>query len=110
MIQTAQIFVFLALHLLVLGLCVAALADAVRRPAGAFTAAGKRTRKFWVGVTAAATAVAFVGVPPPIGIGAFGILVIVAAVASIVYLVDVKPALGPHRRPGTGGRAQRGGW
>lgn len=110
MIQTAQIFVFLALHLLVLGFSVVALVDVLRRPAGAFTAAGKRTRTFWLGVTAAATAVSFVGVPPPLGIGAFGFLVIVAAVASIVYLVDVKPALGPPGRPGAGGRPPRGGW
>lgn len=111
MIRSAQVLVFLVLHLFVLVVCAVALIDAARRPAGAFTAAGKRTKKFWVGITAGATAVAFVGVPPPLGIGAFGFLVVVAAVAGIVYNVDVKPAVAPYSGgPGAGGRPRRGGW
>lgn len=109
MIRTAQIFLFLGLYLLVLGLSVAALVDVVRRPAAAFPRAGKRTKTFWLAIVGAATAVAFVAIPPPIGIGALSSLAILSAVAAIVYLVDVKPALGPMsggrggRRPGTGG-------
>ena len=108
MIATAQIVIFLALHVLVLGFCVVAVVDAARRPAAAFTAAGKRTKNFWLAVTGVATAVAFVGLPPPLGLGLFGFLVIVAAVAGIVYLVDVRPAVSSYGG-GRGGRA-RGSW
>jgi len=109
-IRTVQVYLFLALYLLVLGLSVAALVDVVRRPAAAFPRAGKRTKSFWLAVVGVATAVAFVAIPPPIGIGALSSLAIVSAVAAIVYLVDVKPALGP-RSGGRGGRPPgTGGW
>ena len=115
MIQYVQLFIFLALFLLVFALCVVALIDVLRRPAGAFTSAGKRTKNFWLAVIGAATAVAFVAIPPPVGLGLLSFLALGSAVASIVYLVDVKPAVGPYSgggRPGGGrpGGPSRGGW
>ena len=113
MIFTAQILIFLALYLMVFVLCVVAVVDLLRRPAQAFVSAGKRTKAFWGGILGVATAVAFVAIPPPLGIGELTFLALASAVAAIVYLVDVRPALapytrgprGPGRRPGG-----QGGW
>lgn len=109
MIRTLQVYLFLGLYLVVFAMSVAALLDVLRRPAQAFTGAGKRTKSFWLGLTAAATAVAFVAIPPPLGIGALGFLALGSAVVATVYLVDVKPALGPAGR-GPSGRSRPGGW
>lgn len=110
MIFTLQIWIFFALYLLVFVMCVVALVDLLRRPAGAFVNAGKRTRGFWLAVIGVATAVAFVAIPPPFGIGQLGFLALGSAVAAIVYLVDVKPAVA--RYSGGRGRGPRagGGW
>lgn len=101
----AQAIVFLLLYLLVFVLCVVALIDLLRRPAPAFVNAGKRTKGFWGAILGVATAVAFVALPPfdaPLGF-----LVLIAAVAASVYLVDVRPAVAPYS--GRGGRGPRGG-
>lgn len=103
-----QNLVFLALNLFVFVLCVVALVDLLRRPAGAFPAAGKRTKTFWGAILGVATAVAFVALPP-LNFGQLGILVLLGAVGAIVYLVDVRPALGPHRR-GPQGPTRPSGW
>ncbi len=107
-----QILLFLLFSLVILVLTVWALVDALRRPASAFVAAGKRTKQIWSIILGIATAVAFFSVPPPLGLGAFPtFLSLLSAVAAIVYLVDVRPALGPHsRRRGAGGGPSRGGW
>lgn len=111
MIRTLQIYLFLALYLLVLGMSVMSLLDVLRRSPEAYQRAGKRTKGFWLAVTGVATAVAFVAIPPPLGLGLLSTLAIVSAVAAIVYLVDVKPALGPLRRGGGAGRGPgTGGW
>lgn len=104
-LSSLQSLVFLALSLLVLALCVVALVDAARRPASAFTSAGKRTKNFWVAVLGVATAIAFVG----LGNAGFLFFAVIAAVAAGVYLADVKPAITPYSgRGGSGG--SRGGW
>ena len=110
-IATAQTLVYLALYLVVFVLSAWALLDAATRPAAAFVTAGKRTKKFWLGVTGAATAVAFIALPP-LSVGGF--LVIGAAIAAGVYLADVRPAVKPYSG-GRGGRGRgtpptRGGW
>nr|WP_218885552.1 DUF2516 family protein [Kineococcus aurantiacus] len=93
--------VLLVLGVAALGLEVWALLDCLRRPAAAFTAAGKRTKTFWTAITAVATAVGFVSVFSVLGI--FGILAVVGAA---VYLADVRPAV---RQYGGGPRRDRGG-
>jgi uncharacterized membrane protein len=53
-----------------------ALADALARPDGAFVAAGKQTKAFWL-------LVLFIGL----------LLTLIGLIAAIVYLVDVRPAV-----------------
>ncbi|RYV50583.1 DUF2516 family protein [Pengzhenrongella frigida] len=115
MIRSLQILVYFALYFTVFVFAAWALVDALTRPAGAFVSAGKRTKNFWLAVTGAATAVAFVAIPAPIGLGAFSFLALAAAVGGIVYLVDVRPAVRPYsgrrgRGQGGGGKSPRGGW
>ena len=116
MIAGIQFLVLLALHVAVFVLCAFALIDAARRPANAFTSAGKRTKGFWVALLGVATAIAFIAIPYPPGSGRLGFFVAgLAAAAAGVYLADVRPAVGPYsggkgprgpRRPGGPG----GGW
>lgn len=116
MILQAQQFIYFALYFIVFVLAVWATVDAATRPPGAFVSGGKRTKNFWLAVTGAATAVAFVAIPAPLGFGALSFLALGSAVAAIVYLVDVRPAIRPYSgrkggRGGPGGRTPpRGGW
>ncbi|MEN1975783.1 MULTISPECIES: DUF2516 family protein [unclassified Cellulomonas] len=108
---SAQVLLLLAFSLVILVLAVWALVDALRRPASAFAAAGKQTKQIWSIILGVATVVAFIAVPPPLGIGAFPLfLALLSAVAAIVYLVDVRPAVGPHSGRRGGGGPSRGGW
>jgi hypothetical protein len=107
-IAQAQSLVYNVLFLVVFVLAAWSLIDAAIRPAAAFVNAGKRTKRFWVAITAVATAVSFAG------LGGGGFLVIIAAVAAGVYLADVRPAVKPYSG-GRGGRGRgtppsRGGW
>lgn len=63
-----------------------ALIDCVMRPTKAFEAAGKLTKPAWLAITAIALAVDLI-------FGPLGILGLAGIVASIVYLVDVRPAV-----------------
>lgn len=74
-----------ALGLGLLGLKVWALIDALRRPAGAFVAAGKQTKVIWVAML---TVVVLLG-----GTGVLGLFALAGTVAAVVYLVDVRPAV-----------------
>lgn len=68
-----------------------ALIDALIRPSAAYVAAGKLTKPAWGAITALALVIIyFTGV-----LSFFGLF---AVVASIVYLVDVRPALKGLRR------------
>jgi hypothetical protein len=80
----ALLLLSLAAHLLV----IAAFVDAATRPGGAFLAADKWTKPLWLLALALGFFLIFVGV-----------------IASIVYFVDVRPAV----RLAGGGRAGRGG-
>jgi hypothetical protein len=63
-----------------------ALVDCVLRPTKAFEAAGKLTKPAWLAITAIALVVGLL-------FGPLGILGLAGIVASIVYLVDVRPAV-----------------
>lgn len=106
-----QLGLFLLFYVAIFVLSVWALVDCLRRPAAAFVTAGKRTRTFWTWVLVVATVVAFISIPPPVGIGLPfpSFLALISAAAAIVYLVDVRPAVTPYsgRR---GGGPSRGGW
>ncbi|HVE73616.1 MAG TPA: DUF2516 family protein [Mycobacteriales bacterium] len=83
----------LLVNLGLLVLSVWALVDALSRPAAAFVAAGKQTKTIWLAILGVALLLVLIGA----GIlGFFGILV---AIATIVYLVDVRPAV-REMRPG----------
>jgi len=110
-IANVQVLLFLALSVVLLGIELWALVDAARRPAGAFTYGGKRTKRFWVLLTAAGALVGFIAIPPPLGLGIFGTFTMfIAVVPAGVYLADVRPAVsgygGGRRRP----PRQGGGW
>jgi hypothetical protein len=76
-----------ALSLAVLVLHVWAVVDCVTRPATAFEAAGKLTKPAWLGITGGATLIGLIFFYP------LSIFALAAIVASIVYLVDVRPAI-----------------
>jgi Protein of unknown function (DUF2516) len=76
--------VYLALRLACLALVIWGLIDAATRRADAFPAASKQTKPFWLVVLGVSLGVElFFGVMSFFGIP--------AVVASIVYLVDVRP-------------------
>ena len=109
MIANLQYYVMLAVGLVAFGLSLWALVDAGSRPAGAFTSAGKRTKTFWLVLTALATALTFVGVG-----GGLSFFTLGSAIVAGIYLADVRPAVQPYSRRrgpgGPGGTPSRGGW
>lgn len=74
--------------------------DSAIRPARAYEATGKLTKPGWVAINAVAF---FIGAFANAGgiVGGYGLFVMAALVASLVYLTDVRPALrevsGPSR-------------
>ncbi|HEY0215923.1 MAG TPA: DUF2516 family protein [Cellulomonas sp.] len=111
MIVTLQLLIFLVFYLAIFLLAVWALVDSLRRPARAFLSAGKQTKQRWTIILVVATLIAFVAIPYPVGIGRLGFLALLSAVAAVVYLVDVKPAVAPYSgRRGGGGSSSPGGW
>lgn len=109
MIAWLQILVYFALYAAVFVLSVYALIDAARRPARAFRTAGKRTKEFWTILLGVATAIAFVAIPWPLGIGQMSFLALGSAIAAGVYLADVRPAIRPYSG-GSGSGGQGGSW
>jgi hypothetical protein len=99
--------VLVLLRIAAFALEVWALVDAVRRPAGAFVSAGKRTKTFWVAITAVAAAIGFVAVP-------LGMIGLIAVVGAAIYLADVRPAVrqygGGPRRNDRGNQGPYGPW
>jgi hypothetical protein len=79
------------IRLAALGFQVYALVDAAIVPAGLYVAAGKLTKQAWVAILAVSLAVGLLG-------GWFGALGLAAVVATIVYFVDVRPALRRNNR------------
>jgi Protein of unknown function (DUF2516) len=73
---------FLVIHLAILAVIGFALVDALRHPSPAYPAAGKLTKVQWGGILVAALLFSW-----------FGFLSIVALVAGLIYLLDVRPAL-----------------
>ena len=76
----------LVLGLFVLALKAFALIDALRHPAGAYVAHGKLTKPAWVAILALSLLLGLLT-------GLLGLFGIITIVATVVYLVDVRPAL-----------------
>lgn len=111
-IGSLQWIVYLLLSLVVFATQLFALVDAIRRPAGAFTAEGKLTKPIWLAILGVAAALGFLSLPLGGGVN-LGFIGLIAVVASIVYLVDVRPRLQPYgngRGRGSGGGGRPGGW
>ena len=68
-----------------------ALVDALRRPAGAFPAAGKQTKPIWLIILGVATVVGAGYAFYLRGASVVSILPVVAFVAAAVYMADVRP-------------------
>jgi len=89
-------YLLTGVSLVLFGLAVWALVDAALRPAAAFPAAGKLTKPAWLAILVVCVALCVLRV------NILGLLGIAVAVATILYLVDVRPAvreLGGGRGP-----------
>jgi hypothetical protein len=80
-----------------------AFIDAIRRPTGAFPAAGKQTKQLWLIITGVAMVVGLFSAA--FNLGVVSILPIAAFIASAIYLTDVRPKV---RGMGTGGSSRSG--
>ena len=92
--MTIVALIFLGLQLAIAVGALVGLIDAARRPSAAFIAAGKLTKPAWVAILAVSAVVAYF-----FGLNGF-LLGLVAAVATIVYFVDVRPAVNAATRGG----------
>jgi NhaP-type Na+/H+ or K+/H+ antiporter len=83
-----QELIYLAFGLVIMGLAIFGLVDALRHRPDAFTAAGKASKNLWLAVLAGAVALSVLSIGNP-----FNITGILAVVGAGVYLADVRPAL-----------------
>ncbi|HEX9064315.1 MAG TPA: DUF2516 family protein [Streptosporangiaceae bacterium] len=81
-----------------------AFVDALRRPTGAFPAAGKQTKPLWLIITGVAFAVGLFSAAENVSLLAF--LPIIAFIAAAIYLTDVRPKV---RETGSGGSSRHQG-
>ncbi|MCF6509990.1 DUF2516 family protein [Blastococcus sp. MG754426] len=88
-------WLLLGLYWASLGLTAWAFVDALIRPAAGYVAAGKLTKPGWAAITGLALLVIFWMKTP------LSLLGLPAVIAAIVYLVDVRPAVGGMRRDNT---------
>lgn len=111
MFASLQVLLLAIITVVLLIVEVYALIDALRRSNEAFVSAGKRTKTFWSALLGLGAALGFIGVTPPIGLGLLGFAAFFAVIPAMIYLSDVRPALGGHRRPRKQGPSSpRGGW
>ncbi|SDI42318.1 Protein of unknown function [Arthrobacter subterraneus] len=92
LVLLTEMWLFRVLGYVALGIELWAFIDCIQRKPASFEATFKRTKSFWLGLTAGAAAIgaltALFG-----GIGLFGLLQLAAIIAACVYLADVKPAV-----------------
>jgi hypothetical protein len=81
-----------------------AFVDAIRRPAGAFPAAGKQTKPLWLIITGVSLAVGLFSAAYDVSLLLF--LPIIAFIAAAIYLTDVRPKV---RQMGSGGSSRQQG-
>jgi hypothetical protein len=68
-----------------------AFIDAIRHPAGAYTAASKQTKPIWLIILGVALVIGFGGITGEVSLFSFLALPIIAFVAAAIYLADVRP-------------------
>ncbi|GAA1994472.1 hypothetical protein GCM10009718_35400 [Isoptericola halotolerans] len=109
MIASLQLFVLAGLAIVVFVVQVWALVDAARRPAHGFTSEGRLSKPIWLLILGVAALLGFLGLPAGGSPGRLGFLNIIAVVAAIVYLADMRPKLRPYGN-GKGRRQGPSGW
>lgn len=87
---TLDYWIYLILYWAAVPVGIYALAHAALQRADAYTAADKLTKPAWVGITGGAAALLLLNVFIP---GGQLLFYLIALVAVLVYLVDVKPAV-----------------
>ena len=78
--------IFLLLYFATLALTVWALIDAAIRPQRAFVAAEKQTKTIWLAILVVAALAAYIR-----------LFTFLAIIASLVYLLDVRPAVRSYK-------------
>lgn len=101
--QNFQMNVWMIISVVVLAFAVFAFVDGALRREDAYRATGKQTKQTWLIILGLAVVVNLVPIP---GLGMM--LMLIGLIASIVYIVDVRPALKEVTGRGGGGRGGRG--
>ncbi len=92
---------FLALGIAAFGVEAWAFIDAITRPANAFVASGKQTKKLWLIILGVAAVVGLAGAV--YRVGPTSILPVAAFVAAAIYLADVRPKVKAFPKGGGSG-------
>ncbi len=100
-------WLFLLLALVGVALAGFSFVHALLMHSASFTAAEKRSKGFWLAITGIAAALAFLGIPPPLGIGGNLLFSLAGLIGGGIYLADVRPAV--QRAGGRKGPRRRGG-
>jgi hypothetical protein len=85
-----------------------AFADAVRRPAAAYTAAGKLTKQLWLIILGIALLFGLAGAVQLVSI--IQMLPVIGFIGAAVYLADVRPAVRQYGRGGSSSSGPYGPW
>ncbi|HEY0539476.1 MAG TPA: DUF2516 family protein [Actinoallomurus sp.] len=101
--QGVVAYVFWAVAIVAFVVEVWAFIDAVRRPAAAYSAAGKLTKQLWLIILGVALLFGLAGAVQLISI--IQMLPVIGFIAAAVYLADVRPAV---RQYGGGGSSSSG--
>ncbi|MBO0801763.1 MAG: DUF2516 family protein [Nocardiopsaceae bacterium] len=101
-------YFFLALTLAAFVVETWAFIDAITRPAQAFAAAGKQTKKIWLLILGVAFVIGAYGAA--YGTSPVDILAVAAFVAAAIYLVDVRPKVREFRNGRGGSNGPYGPW
>lgn len=104
-IGNAQNWLLLVLGLVALAVEIFAFVDAVRHKTQVYSAAGKRTKPFWLAITGACLVVGFLTFQ-----GILSIFGIAAFVGAAIYLADVRPALRQVSGKGSSSSGPYGPW
>jgi hypothetical protein len=84
-----------------------AFIDAIRRPTGAYLAAGKQTKQIWLIILGVASAI---GLAYAVYGGITSILAVAAFAAAAIYHVDVKPKVKDYRKGRGSSNGPYGPW
>ncbi|MGH3374211.1 MAG: DUF2516 family protein [Actinoallomurus sp.] len=101
--QGVVAYLFLAVAIVAFIVEIWAFADAVRRPAAAYAAAGKLSKQLWLIILGVALLFGLAGAVGFVSI--IQMLPIIGFIAAAVYLADVRPAV---RQFGGGGSSSSG--